>query len=143
MRRTRDETQLTRAISALGKHDETLTSKLAKAILATAAQAGHEPAAQMLTQVPASLRISNEVRVEATRRKPAGRLDWQFKSDAFRLVVEVKIGTTAADGQLKHSWARSHALTSAAWSFLRETRSPSRPTLDVMFGGSDRFAGIS
>jgi hypothetical protein len=105
MRQKGNETQLTRAITALGKHDPELAAQLARAIVATAAACGNQSSATMLERVPGSLEIINEASLGPVQvgRRPAsgGRLDWQMTDDTFCLVVEVKIGAALAIRQLE------------------------------------------
>jgi RecB family endonuclease NucS len=105
MRHKRNETQLTRAITALGKHDQRLAAQMARAIVATAAEHGNRASADLLGRIPESLTIINEpslgpVRI-GRRKASGGRLDWQMATDEFSLVVEVKIGAAVAMRQLE------------------------------------------
>jgi hypothetical protein len=105
MRHKGNETQLTRAITALGKHDTQLTAQMARAIVATAAAGGNRAARVMLKHIPSSLTIINEpslgpVRI-GRRKASGGRLDWQMAVNGFSLVVEVKIGAAVALRQLE------------------------------------------
>ena len=105
MRQKGNETQLTTAITALGKHDAALTAQMARAIVAAAAAGGNRASQAMLKQIPESLTIINEPTlgpVRLGRRKASGgRLDWQMATDGFSLVVEVKIGAAVALRQLE------------------------------------------
>jgi hypothetical protein len=105
LRQKGNETQLTRAITALCKHDPALTAQLSRAILTTAVGGGKTSASGLLKRIPRSLMITNEESLgpaRNSRRNPSGgRLDLQMVNETFRLVVEVKVGAKVAVGQLE------------------------------------------
>jgi hypothetical protein len=105
MRRSGDETQLTRTVATLAQFDETLASQLATAVLSTAAKSGNARAAELMGCVPNAVTLTSEDPlgpVQLGRRKArGGRLDWKLAAEGFLLLVEVKIGAVATGGQLR------------------------------------------